>query len=70
MDKPEGFTKYGKQGCCPKDWNEIPDMTGYHEIDASIMHCKNTDAARKLVDHLVTDVAYKRNTAYSRSSID
>jgi hypothetical protein len=39
-------------------------------MDASIMRCKNKDAQSKLADHLVTDVAYKRNTAYGRSSLD
>jgi hypothetical protein len=45
-------------------------MTGSFEMDASIMQCKNKDAQARLSDHLVTDIAYKRNTAYSRSSLD
>lgn len=70
MKQPKGYKEYGKEGCCPSDWNHVPDMTGYHEMDASIMHCKNKDAQAKLEDHLVTDVAYKRNSAYGRSSLD
>ena len=70
MRNPKGYTHYGKEGCCPTEWERTPDMTGSHEMDASIMHCKNKDAQSKLEDHLVTDVAYKRNSAYGRSSLD
>jgi hypothetical protein len=70
MKQPRGHIEYGKDGCCPTEWNHVPDMTGSFEMDASIMQCKNKDAQARLSDHLVTDIAYKRNTAYSRSSLD
>ena len=70
MKQPKGHIEYGKDGCCPHDWDHVPNMTGHFETDASIMKCKNKDAQSKLSDHLVTDVAYARNTAYNRSSLD
>ena len=70
MRQPKGYSEYGKEGCCPSEWNHTPDMTGSYEMDASIMRTKNKDAQAKLSDHLVTDVAYKRNTAYGYSSLD
>jgi hypothetical protein len=70
MDSYSQFPKYGKAGCCPTAWNETPNMTGDPYTDASIFHSKNPDAKAKLTDHLVTDVAYSKNTSYSRSSID
>ena len=70
MRQPKGYLEYGRAGCCPTDWNHTPDMTGYYETDGSIMRCRNKDAQAKLGDHLVTDVAYDRNTAYHRSSRD
>ena len=70
MRQPKGHLEYGKAGCCPTEWNNTPDMTGYYETDGSIMRCKNKDARAKLSDHLVTDVAYARNSAYNRSSLD
>jgi len=70
MRQPKGYREYGKKGCCPTEWNHTPDMTGNFEMDASIMKCKNKDAQDKLTDHLVTDVAYRRNSAYGSSSID
>jgi hypothetical protein len=69
MRQPKGFTEYGHHGCCPDIYNHTPDMTGDHIMDGSIMRCKNKDAQAKLTDHLTTDVAYKRNTSYNRTSI-
>ena len=70
MKQPRGFKEYGKEGCCPTEWNTTPDMTGSHELDASIMHCKNKDAQAKLSDHIMRDVAYEKNNGYTRSSND
>ena len=70
MRQPKGTHEYGKKGCCPTDWENVPDITGNHEMDGSIMRCKNKDAQAKLSDYLVGDRAYAINTAYSRSSLD
>jgi hypothetical protein len=70
MRQPKGFIEYGKDGCCPDDWNHVPDMTGNFEMDGSIMRCRNKEAHAKLVDHLTTDTAYKINTAYGFSTLD
>jgi hypothetical protein len=70
MKQPKGFTEYGKEGCCPRDWNHVPDLTGSFEMDAAIMHCKNKDVQKKIADHLTTDVAYKRSTSYGQTSLD
>ena len=69
MRNPKGYTHYGREGCCPTEWNHTPDMTGSFEMDASIMKSKNKDAQAKLTDHLVSDVAYKRSTNYGRTSL-
>jgi hypothetical protein len=34
--------------CCPKEWRETPDITGNHELDASIMRNGNRDMADRL----------------------
>jgi hypothetical protein len=70
MKQPKGMQEYGQAGCCPTEFNHIPEITGNHEMDLGIMHCKNKDAHAKLSDHLTRDVAYEKNTAYTRSSND
>lgn len=70
MRQPKGFSEYGKEGCCPSEWNNVPDMTGCHIMDGSIKRCKNGDAMARLESHLTTDVAYKRNSPYSHTSGD
>ena len=68
--KLEGYRNYGKEGCCPKEWDNVTDVTGNYEMDGSIMRCKNSDAHSRLSDHIATDVAYKINTAYGFSPVD
>ena len=70
MKQPRGYTEYGKEGCCPTEWEHVPDLTGSFELDASIMRSKNKDAQARLSDHLTTDVAYKRSTSYGQTSLD
>jgi hypothetical protein len=70
MDEFSQFSKYGQEGCCPSEWDDVPNMTGCPYMDGSIHHSKNTDAHARLTDHLVSDVAYTKNTAYNRSSLD
>lgn len=71
MRQPKGYTEYGEEGCCPAEWNHVPNMTGNHEMDGSIMRCKNKDAQARLVDHIAGGGgAYGINTAYTSSTID
>ena len=60
MRQPKGVVEYGKNGCCPSDWDHTPNMTGDHIMDGSIKSCKNVSAASKLADHLTTNMAYQR----------
>lgn len=70
MRQPKGHTEYGKEGCCPGEWDHTPNITGSYEMDGAIQRCRNRDAQAKLTDHIVRDVAYEKNTAYGHSSID
>jgi hypothetical protein len=44
-------------------------MTGDHIMDGSIKRCCNKDAQDRLHHHLVTDVAYRRKTAYNSGGL-
>ena len=69
MRQPKGITEYGKNGCCPSEFDHVPNITGNHETDASIMHCSNKEAHARLLDHIAGD-SYNLNTAYNHTSID
>ena len=56
---------HGNHECCPKDWRCVSDMTGSYELDGMIARTPNKDMAGRLQDHLVSDVAYQRRTAYN-----
>ena len=70
MKQPRGKQEYGKNGCCPTDWERVPNMTGDHILDGSIMRCRNKDAHARLEDHLAGGVAYQIRTGYNSSTID
>lgn len=70
MKQPKGYTEYGKDGCCPHEWDHVPEMTGYYTMDAAIMRGHNKDMHAKLSDHLVNGPVYHANTAYGRTDID
>jgi hypothetical protein len=70
MRQPKGFIEYGKEGCCPDDWNHVPNITGNFEMDASIMKSKNKDAHARLADHIASDTGYRINSGYTRKTID
>ena len=36
MRYPRGVPSHGRLGCCPDDWDKIPDITGSYELDAVI----------------------------------
>jgi hypothetical protein len=47
------------RGChdtAPKPWKHVPKMTGDYDLDATILHRKNPDMARRLAQHLRTPV--------------
>ena len=62
--------KYENHKCCPEEWRRVSDLTGNFELDGMIQRTPNRDMARKLEDHLITDVAYQKRTAYNGSSLD
>ena len=66
MRQPKGKTEYGKEGCCPEDWNHTPRMTGDYVMDGSIQRCHNGDAKKRLEDHICDDNIYQGNTGYKR----
>ena len=61
---------YTNHECCPCDWRKTSDLTGSYELDGMIARTPNKEMAAKLEDHLVTDVAYQKRTAYNSSSLD
>jgi len=67
MRKPKTYTNHV---CCPGEWKKTSDLTGSYELDAMISRTPNKEMAEKLEDHLVTDVAYQKRTAYNGSTID
>ncbi len=69
MRQPKDFAEYGKDGCCPSEWNHTPCMTGDYVFDGSVQRCKNSDMHKKLASHLA-GTAYDRNSAYNRSPRD
>jgi len=69
MKQPKKYQEYGKESCCPDEWNHTPCMTGNFEFDGSIQRCRNSDMRAKLEDHLAGN-AYDRNTAYGFSVRD
>jgi hypothetical protein len=69
MRQPKGFQEYGKEGCCPHEFDHVPNITGNFETDASIMRSKNKDAQARLKDHISGDV-YEINTAYHHTTQD
>ena len=70
MRQPKNHIEYGKAGCCPDEFNHVPEMTGNFETDASIMHCNNKDLHMKIEDHLAGPVVYGHNSAYSHNGND
>jgi hypothetical protein len=51
--------------CAPKEWRHTHNITGNHEMDASIEHSKNGDMRQKLSDFVSYDEAYGPITGYS-----
>lgn len=52
--------------CSPKEWRDIPNVTGDFDLDATIMNRKNPSLAAKLAMHLTRRPAhpYGPLTAY------
>lgn len=52
--------------CCPKDWQNVQDLTGSFELDAVIMRSRNKDMIDRLQNHITTQsAAYGPITAYN-----
>jgi hypothetical protein len=49
----------------PKEFRKTQDITGDHELDASIHHCHNGDLPHKLRDYVTGDESYGPITGYS-----
>jgi len=59
------------QGClphefCPKDWKEVPNITGSHELDAVIARSNNSDVNDRLKMYVDRQAgAYSPRTGYN-----
>ena len=55
-----------KSKCCPKEWEDIPVITGEHELDAVITYNDNQDMVHRLALYCgAEDTAYGQVTGYS-----
>ncbi len=48
MRYPRGVPSHGKLGCCPDDWDGVPNITGSYELDAVIKKSHNRDVPARL----------------------
>lgn len=64
MKQPNGFKEYGKKGCCPPEFDHVPNITGNPETDAMIMHNPSKPMCEKLADHISGD-AYEVQNGYN-----
>lgn len=56
----------GNHDCAPKDWRDVPNMTGDYDLDATIMHRDNPDLPRRLELYVKRgDNAYGPLTGYN-----
>lgn len=57
---------HGCHDCAPKDWRDIPDVTGDYDLDATIMHRDNPDLPQRLNLYVKRDRnAYGPLTGYN-----
>lgn len=64
MRYPRGVPSHGRLGCCPDDWDKIPEITGSYELDAVIKQSKNKDVPARLQMYCQRVNAYGPLTAY------
>lgn len=64
MRYPRGVPSHGRLGCCPDDWDKIPDITGSYELDAVIKQSKNKDVPARLQVYCQRVNSYGPLTAY------
>lgn len=62
MRNPKGVRHHTTS---PEAWRNVPNWTGDYDFDASILHCKNKDAQRKLWNHLSGGSVYEIKNAYN-----
>lgn len=62
MRRPKGFQDHA---AAPKEFRHTPNVTGSHELDVMVKHCRNKDVPKRLSDYLTHDEAYGPLTGYS-----
>jgi hypothetical protein len=50
--------------CAPEHWRTTPNMTGDYDLDAAIMHNRNSDLPQRLNLYLAPRPAYRPRTGY------
>ena len=65
MRRPTGITCHR---CAPKEWRNVPDLTGSYELDAVISKNTNKDMADRLAGHLQGNDAYLIQNGYNSYS--
>lgn len=68
MDKREMHRIHGQgenHECAPKDWRDVPNLTGDYDLDATIEHRNNTDMPRRLAMYTTRGRSYGHTSAYN-----
>lgn len=68
MDKREMNRLHGEgetHECAPKDWRDVPNLTGDYDLDATIEHRSNTDMPQRLAMYTTRGRAYGALSAYN-----
>jgi len=59
----------GNHDCAPKDWRDVPNLSGDYDLDATIMHRENPDLPARLNLYVKrSGRAYGPNTGYNAYS--
>lgn len=54
----------GNHECAPKDWRDVPDLTGDYDLDATIQHRQNPALPDRLALYTKRGKAYGPLTGY------
>lgn len=55
---------HGCHECAPRDWRNIPAVTGSYELDASIARSRNGDLPVRMSLYCPSDTIYGARTGY------
>ena len=65
MRYPRGVPSHGRLGCCPDEWDRVPNLSGSHEMDGVIKRSTNADVPARLKLYCGRENAYGSRTSYN-----